>query len=64
MLPDILPYDPARPASYPSNGRTLTDDVVDVFLPIFSNGKVKEDNVGPHRDLLSEFPYVGPQHRA
>src|SRR5580693_6300508 len=29
MLPDVLDYDPARPASYPDNGRALTDDVVD-----------------------------------
>jgi len=25
LLPDILPYDPRRPASFPNNGRTLTD---------------------------------------
>ncbi len=33
LLPDVLPYDPMRPASYPDNGRALTDDVVDLFLP-------------------------------
>jgi hypothetical protein len=64
MLPDILPFDPARPASYPENGRTLTDDVVDLFLPLLSNGKVTKDNVGPHKDLLVEFPYVGLPHKA
>jgi hypothetical protein len=63
LLPDILRYDPARPASYPTNGRTLTDRVVRYFLPILTNGKVMDDNVGPHRDLLDEFPYVGPPHR-
>src|ERR1700680_841925 len=26
LLPDVLPYDPTRPASFPDNGRTLTDD--------------------------------------
>jgi hypothetical protein len=26
-----------------------------------SNGKVT-DNVGPHIDLLAEFPYLGPPH--
>jgi hypothetical protein len=31
-LPEILPYDPTRPASFPDNGRTLTDDAVDAFL--------------------------------
>ena len=64
LLPDILPYDPKRPASFPDNGRTLTDDAVDVFLPILTNGKVTGDKVGPHSDLLGEFPYLGPPHKA
>jgi len=62
LLPDLLFYDPKRPASFPSNGRLLTDDVVAVFMPILTNGKVKGDNVGPHRDLLGAFPYVGTPH--
>jgi len=64
LLPDVLHYDPTRPASYPNNGRALTDDVVDFFLPLLTNGKVKEDKVGPHKDLLAAFPYVGPPHQA
>ena len=64
LLPDVLPYDPTRPAVYPTNGRTLTDDVVDFFLPLLSNGKVTQDKVGPHKDLLAEFPYVGAPHEA
>src|SRR5712672_3437865 len=64
LLPDILPYDPKRPACFPYNGRTLTDDAVDVFLPILTNGKVTGDKVGPHSDLLGEFPYLGPPHKA
>lgn len=64
FLPDILIYDPNRPAAFPTNGRRLTDDVVQVFVPIFTNGRVKGDNVAPHTDLLTEFPYVGPPHRA
>ena len=62
LLPDILSYDHREPARYPYNGRTLTDDVVDVFLSMYTNGKVTGDNVGPHGDLLDEFPYVGPPH--
>jgi len=62
LLPDVLPYDPAQPAAYPGNGRTLTDDVADDFLTLFTNGKVTGDGVGPHADLLSEFPYVGAPH--
>jgi hypothetical protein len=64
LLPDVLHYDPTRPASYPDNGRALTDDVVDFFLRLLTNGKVTGDNVGPHRDLLSQFPYVGAPHMA
>jgi hypothetical protein len=63
LLPDILHFNPARPASYPSNGRTLTDDVLDYFLSILTNGKVTTDGVGAHNDLLTQFPYLGPPHR-
>jgi hypothetical protein len=48
--------------SFPHNGRTLTDDVVDVFFSVLTNGKVTGDKVGPHKDLLDEFPYLGPPH--
>jgi hypothetical protein len=64
LSPDILSYDPSRPASYPGNGRTLTDDAIDVFLSILTNGKVTTDNVGPHKDLLTSFPYLGQPHKA
>ena len=62
MLPDILRYDPSRPARYPDNGRHPVDDVSDYFLPILTNGKVKTDGVSAHDDLLAEFPYLGPPH--
>ena len=64
LLPDVLPYDPTRPASFPDNGRTLSDDAFDFFIRILTNGRVTEDKVGPHRDLLLEFPYVGPPHQS
>jgi hypothetical protein len=64
ILPDVLSYDPTCPASFPSNGRTLTDDAGDAFLAILTNGKVTGDKVGPHIDLLAEFPYLGPPHNA
>jgi hypothetical protein len=64
LLPDVMPYDPTRPASFPSNGRTLTDDAGDAFVAVLTNGKVTEDKVGPHSDLLTEFPYLGPPHSA
>jgi hypothetical protein len=62
LLPDILLYDPRRPTCFPHNGRTLRDDVVDLFFSIYTNGKVAGDNVGPHGDLLDDFPYLGPPH--
>jgi hypothetical protein len=64
LLPDILSYDPKRPALFPNNGRILTDDVSDYFLGVLTNGKVTSDKVGPHKDLLTEFPYLGPPHKA
>ena len=63
LLPDIIRYDPKRPVAYPDNGRLLTDDVGDSNVAIFTNGKVTEDGVGPHNDLLPEFPYLGPPHK-
>jgi hypothetical protein len=64
LLPDVMPYDPTRQASFPNNGRTLTDDAFDWFMRVLTNGRVLGDSVGPHGDLLREFPYVGPPHRS
>ncbi|MDX6498842.1 MAG: hypothetical protein QOG23_2102 [Blastocatellia bacterium] len=61
LLPDILSYHPREPARFPHNGRTLTDDVVDLFFSMYANRNVT-DKVGPHGDLLNEFPYLGPPH--
>jgi hypothetical protein len=63
LLPDMMRFDPTRPASYPNNGRKLTDDVSDYFLSILTNGRVTMDKVGPHGDLLTEFPFLGPPHK-
>ena len=43
------------------NDGTLTGDVVDVFFSMYANREVT-DKVGPHDDLLGEFPYLGPPH--
>lgn len=64
LLPDLLRYDPSRPASYPHNGRRPSDDAADAFLAVITNGKVTGDGIGPHGDLLPEFPYLGPPHKA
>ena len=62
LLPDMLSYEPTCPASFPGNGRTLTDDAADAFLAVLTNGKITKDGVGPHNDLLPKFPYLGSPH--
>jgi hypothetical protein len=62
LLPDVMPYDPTKPLSYPENGRSLIDDAADAFMVVLTNGKIPGDGVGPHSDLLTEFPYLGPPH--
>jgi hypothetical protein len=61
LLPEMMSYDPTKPASFPVNGRTLTDDAGAVFLAVLTNGKLS-NKVKAHRDLLPEFPYLGPPH--
>ena len=61
-LPDTLPYDYTSAAGYP-NGRQLTDDIADNFAAIITQGKIKDDLVGPHTDYLAEFPYLGIRHK-
>lgn len=63
MLPDLLPYDPSAETGYP-NGRTLADDIADWTWALITNGAASDDGIGPHTDLLSEFPYLGPPHAA
>jgi hypothetical protein len=64
LLPDMIYYVPGQAASFPENGRILTDDTTDFFLNILTNGKVTTDKVGPHKDLLTTFPYLGAPHKA
>jgi hypothetical protein len=62
ILPDLIYYDSSRPASFPHNGRTLSDDAADAFVAIATNGRLTSDGIGAHGDLLLEFPYLGPPH--
>jgi hypothetical protein len=62
LLPDILAYDPALPAHFPDNGRPLSQDVMDRFISILTDGKVLTDGVTAHGDLLERFPYLGVPH--
>ena len=60
LLPDMLRYDPSKPAEYP-NGRALTDHVVAARLAMISNNSVPSDGLGPHDDLLGGvFPTRTP----
>jgi hypothetical protein len=61
LLPDILPYDYSSAAGFP-NGRKLTDDVADLMLALVTNGTTSSDQVGPHNDYTTAFPYLGAPH--
>ena len=57
-LPDVLTFNPAKPAKYP-NGRTLTDDVADFRSRFLTNGQKGLEGLVAHADLHDEFPYLG-----
>ncbi|HEY5425390.1 MAG TPA: DUF4331 family protein [Candidatus Tumulicola sp.] len=61
ILPDMLSYDPSKPAKYP-NGRVFTDDVINARLSFLSKGDIPSDGLAPHTDILREFPYIGTPH--
>jgi hypothetical protein len=61
ILPDMLNYDPSKPATYP-NGRVFTDDVINARLSFLSKGDIPPDGLAPHTDILKEFPYIGTPH--
>jgi hypothetical protein len=63
LLPDVQFYVPGQPAEYPKNGRKPTDDVMDGFITILTNGKITTDKVSAHTDFLDAFPFLGPPHR-
>src|SRR2546428_6442410 len=61
LLPDILTFNFNNNAGF-LNGRKLTDDVIDIELNLVTKGAVTTDGVGPHTDLLGEFPFLGRPH--
>ena len=61
ILPDMLSFDPSKPAGYP-NGRVFTDDVINFRLSFLSKGDIPPDGLSPHTDVLAEFPYLGTPH--
>jgi hypothetical protein len=60
-LPDVLTFDPSKPAKYP-NGRVFTDDVIDYRLAFLTKGECPPSGLKPHADTLKEFPYIGTPH--
>jgi hypothetical protein len=60
-LPDMLTYNPSKPAKYP-NGRVFTDDVIDYRLAFLTKGDCPPTGLSPHTDTLREFPYLGTPH--
>ena len=60
-LPDMLRFDPSKPARYP-NGRVFTDDVINYRLGFLSKGDIPPTGLSPHTDTLTEFPYLGTPH--
>ena len=61
LLPDVLSFDPPKPAQYP-NGRVFTDDVIDHRLAFLTKGECPPSGLKPHADTLGVFPYLGVPH--
>ena len=59
LLPDLVRFDAALPDGFP-NGRRLTDDVVDLELAQWTNGRVTTDCVSSDSAFSTAFPYLAP----
>ena len=60
-LPDVLSFDPSKPAKYP-NGRTFMEDVINYRLAFLTKNECPPTGLKPHNDILKEFPYIGTPH--
>ncbi|WP_406340217.1 DUF4331 domain-containing protein [Streptomyces sp. NBC_01544] len=63
LLPDVLHFDPSKPAAYP-NGRTFTEDVIDIRVAFLTKNEAPPTGLTPHTDTLDRFPYLGDPHPA
>lgn len=61
ILPDMLTFDPSKPAKYP-NGRSFLDDVINHRLACLTKDACPPTGLKPHTDTLKEFPYLGTPH--
>src|SRR5262249_40947500 len=57
-LPDVLSFDPSKPAQYP-NGRVFTDDVINYRIAFLTKNQCPPTGLKPHTDVLKDFPYLG-----
>src|ERR1700747_891937 len=53
-LPDVLSFDPSKPAKYP-NGRVFTDDVINYRVAFLQKNQSPPTGLKPHTDILNEF---------
>jgi hypothetical protein len=60
-LPDVLSFDPSKPAQYP-NGRVFTDDVINYRIAFLTKNECPPTGLKPHTDVLTTFPYLGTPH--
>jgi hypothetical protein len=61
-LPDVLTFDPTKPAKYP-NGRVFTDDVINYRIAFLTRNQCPPTGLKPHTDVLQQFPYLGTPHQ-
>jgi hypothetical protein len=61
LLPDMLTFNPSKPALYP-NGRVFADDVINTRLAFLTKNECPPTGLKPHTDTLKEFPYLGNPH--
>jgi hypothetical protein len=62
ILPDVLHFDPARPAAYP-NGRMFAEDVINTRVAFLTKNEAPPTGLEPHTDTLGAFPYLGNPHQ-
>jgi hypothetical protein len=61
ILPDVLHFDPSKPAAYP-NGRMFAEDVINVRVAFLTKNEAPPTGLEPHTDILGTFPYLGAPH--
>lgn len=61
ILPDVLHFDPAKPAAYP-NGRMFAEDVIDVRVAFLTKDEAPPTGLASHTDVLGSFPFLGNPH--